>query len=923
MKSPERLNQAAELFHAVLERPPIERARFLAEACATDRELLEEVQSFLSAHEESSDFMNTPAFEEAPSGGQESTSQSARFAPGMLLAKRYRIVGLLGKGGMGEVYRAEDLKLGQPVALKFLTDKLSQDQAMLARFHGEVAMAHRVTHANVCRVHDIGEVPTSAGTLHFLSMEYIDGEDLSSLLRRIGRLSADKAVEIARQLCAGLAAAHEAGVLHRDLKPANVMLDGRGRVRITDFGLAGLVEQFRGPEVTAGTPAYMAPEQFAGQEVTVKSDLYALGLVLYEIFTGKQVFAAGTWEELRRLHESSAPATPSSWVKDLDPLVERVILRCLEKDPAKRLASAQQVADALPGGDPLRAALALNETPSPEIVAAAGEKIGLRPRVAVACLVAIIGGLLAATNLISRTRLIDVTPFEQPPEALARQARQIIAQLGYPARPTDTAHGFDYDRQYLNYVRRQVPAGERWQRLRESRPAAIFFWCRESPRQLVRMGWSIHAGNEPEVGRVKEDDPPPKPGMVSIRLDMQGRLIRFSAEPPQLDPVPSPAPSEQADWARLFTAAGIDAARLTPTEAQWTPPNAFDARAAWTGTFPEWPDLALRVEAATWHGRPVYFEVLGPWATPDQGTARGPAAQYSIWQLFILFFVFLWLGWVLVRRNLRQGRSDRKGAFKLAAFMFLSLLFAGVVGSFIPTLQSQELGIRQALTSAGLMWLLYVMLEPYVRRRWPVTLISWNRVLAGKWRDPLVGRDVLFGILVGIFPPLTYALRQSVSPRLGAFPITSNGVLGALSDGRQAISLFVFYVVGVAGLALVFVFLLFLLRLLTHRDWLAVSLFTLGYAVIPLFAGDWLSAIWEGLIYGLYALVLTRYGLLTLVSALPVASLLLYFPVTLNFSVWYAGTALLTLLAILALAALAFYTSLGGQQVFAEEMLEE
>lgn len=143
-------------------------------------------------------------------------------------------------------------------------------------------------------------------------------------------------------------------------------------MRITDFGLAGFAEQISGNEVFAGTPAYMSPEQFAGREVTTKSDIYALGLVLYEIFTGKKVFEGGALDELRRMHESGSPTNPSSWVKDLDPLVERVILRCLEKDPTKRLSSAKRVADALPGGDPLAAALAMGETPSPEMVAAAG-----------------------------------------------------------------------------------------------------------------------------------------------------------------------------------------------------------------------------------------------------------------------------------------------------------------------------------------------------------------------------------------------------------------------------------------------------------------------------------------------------------------------------------------------------------------------
>ena len=301
--APDQWQRIEKLFQSALELEPAQRAAFLDQACGDDEALRHEVESLL-------------------------VYQGA--AGGVIQGAVHEAAGLLPH----------------------------DDKAMLARFHSEVAMAHRVTHPNVCRVHDIGDVMTSSGKLHFLSMEYVDGEDLSSLLRRIGRLPSDKAVEIANQLCAGLAAAHEAGVLHRDLKPANVMIDGKGRVRITDFGLAGFAEQIKGSEVFAGTPAYMSPEQFAGKEVTTKSDIYALGLVLYEVFTGKRVFAAGSLEELKRMHESSAPTTPSSWVKDIDPLVERVILRCLEKDPAKRLASAKQVADALPGGDPLAAAMA-------------------------------------------------------------------------------------------------------------------------------------------------------------------------------------------------------------------------------------------------------------------------------------------------------------------------------------------------------------------------------------------------------------------------------------------------------------------------------------------------------------------------------------------------------------------------------------
>jgi len=295
-----------------------------------------------------------------------------RFPAGTVLAGRYRILGLLGRGGMGEVYRASDLILNQPVALKFLSQAGHASDAALARFRNEVRIARQVSHPNVCRVYDIGMVEG----LHFISMEYIDGEDLDSLLRRIGRLPQDKAIEIARRICMGLAAAHERGVLHRDLKPANIMIDGRGHVRITDFGLAALAGEIGLGDIRSGTPAFMAPEQKSGAEVTVRSDLYSLGVVFYEMFTGKRL--------------DSSRTTPSEHVRDLDPAIERVMLKCLEEDPRQRPASAIAVAMALPGGDPVAAALAAGETPSPEMVAASQEREGFAPRTAVACFAGIV-----------------------------------------------------------------------------------------------------------------------------------------------------------------------------------------------------------------------------------------------------------------------------------------------------------------------------------------------------------------------------------------------------------------------------------------------------------------------------------------------------------------------------------------------------
>ena len=274
-----------------------------------------------------------------PPQGPNSIAEEGRFVPGTLLGGRYRIIGLLGVGGMGEVYRATDLTLGQSVALKFLPAEAATNQQLLERFHGEVRVARQVSHPNVCRVYDIGQVEG----MPFISMEYVDGEDLASLLHRIGRLSADKAIQTARKICAGLAAAHDRGVIHRDLKPQNIMMNKRGEVLIMDFGLSAIANELSGSEVRNGTPAYMAPEQLRGSGVTTKSDIYSLGLVLYELFTGRKPYEASGASQLLEQQEAAQLTSISSLASDVDPAVERVIRQCLDPDPARRPASALAV----------------------------------------------------------------------------------------------------------------------------------------------------------------------------------------------------------------------------------------------------------------------------------------------------------------------------------------------------------------------------------------------------------------------------------------------------------------------------------------------------------------------------------------------------------------------------------------------------
>jgi serine/threonine-protein kinase len=648
-----------------------------------------------------------------------------RFPPGTLLAQRYRVVSLLGHGGMGEVYRANDLLLGQTVALKFLPAQWTSHEATLARFRNEVRIARQVSHPNVCRVYDIGEAEGST----YLSMEYVDGEDLASLLRRIGRLPQDKALEIARQLCAGLAAAHDKGVVHRDLKPGNIMLDGQGRLRITDFGLAGVAGEVK--DIRSGTRGYMAPEQQSGRDVTARSDIYALGVVLHEIFTGKRPSA-----------DASHP--------DLAPEVDRVIRRCLAEDPAKRPASALQVAAALPGGDPLAAALAAGETPSPEMVAAAGESEGLHPAIAWACLAGVIVLVTAVILLNAQTMLYRRVPLEKPPEALAERARNILQSVGYSEPPVDTAMGFYEGKEFLRYIAEHDKSKTRWDNLETG---AFVFWYRGSPRPLAAHSLFSDAGI---LGSIWTIDPPlDVSGMTLLRLNPRGRLTQLIAVPPQVEK-PAGAPSSP-DWAVLFAAAGLDPSKWPPSQPIWAPPVNSDSRAAWTGSLAERPHVAMRIEAAASRGKPVYFELIGPWTRPERMQPYEPTAgERAFLAIFIVLLIsVLVASAMLARRNLRLGRGDRRGAFRLAAFAFVAFDVAVLFGAHhVPDLGEVGLFTQLLVWGCGLscfLWTLYIALEPYVRRRWPATLVSWSRLLAGGFRDPLVGRDVLAGCLVAAF----------------------------------------------------------------------------------------------------------------------------------------------------------------------------
>jgi serine/threonine protein kinase len=845
-----------------------------------------------------------------------------RFASGQMIAERYRVVALAGRGGMGEVYRAEDLRLGQLVAIKFLPQELSEDVAALARFHSEVRIARQVSHPNVCRVFDIGDVEG----IPFLSMEYVDGEDLASVVRRIGRLSQDKATEVARQICAGLAAAHDRGVIHRDLKPANVMLDGAGKVRVMDFGLAGIAATIHGAEIRAGTPAYMAPEQLAGKEVTAKSDIYSLGLILYEITTGKRAFEASTVPELIRLRDEGQITQPSTLVRDLDPLLERVILRCLDKDPSQRPASALQVAAALPGGDPLAAALAAGETPSPEMVAASGAKEGLRPGIAVAMLAAVFIGLLFAIFIADRYKLNNRTPLENPPEVLSARAREIIRNLGYSSPQADAASGFEIDGSYLDFIERHDKSLSRWDVLSEERPASLHFWYRESPRELKAFNFYSSGG----AGEITSFDPAMNvSNMTAVTLDTAGHLIHFEAVPPQLN---TPAASVLApDWQPLFSAAGLQLSDFKSVAPEWTPLAWGDARAAWQRTLPGPRNISERVEAASYLGKPIYFDLVYPWDKP----ARSEPYQQTVREkITTLILVTLFVGLItasifVVRRNLRLNRGDTRGAVRLAIFVFLAFMIAWALRAHHIASPDEFDGLFIAFAWGCLLTamasLLYLALEPYVRKNAPQTLVSWSRLIAGDLHDPLVGRDLLIGAVYGVWLTLFETSDDFLLPLFGKTPPppgslapnTLTGVAHTLGYIPHFTLIFVLY-----GLFVFFLF--FIARLLVRKDWIAAAIIVILGAItnngadhpyFTLFAAAivWLSIIW----------VLRRYGLVALVVGLVVQNVLIVFPVTSHLSRWYASPGLTGIAAIAVLAIYGFRTALAGQPLLSGAVLDK
>ena len=448
-------------------------------------------------------------------------------------------------------------------------------------------------------------------------------------------------------------------------------------------------------------------------------------------------------------------------------------------------------------------------------------------------------------------------------------------------------------------------------------------------------------------GIVTRNDPPTVlSGMINVELDPQGRLTYFQAIPSQKVPQQNEPPQnglqkkeEQQngatgasvastapyDWNILFNAAGLDPSKLQPAQPVWNSLADSDTRAAWTGT---WPGTTrpLRAEAASFQGKPVFFSLTGSWTKPDRmKTTEKDSIGKIILHIFgLLLLCSLLLGsGLLARRNYLRGRGDREGSLCLALVMFaleIGLFFFRshftTIGDFLGL---SIIATATALFIGGVTWMLYMAVEPWVRRHWPQAIISWSRLLSGQGRDSLVGRDILFGVLLGVLWLLVFQIRSTPEMRMGAAPYLFS--TEALMGGREALGAWLKQVPDSIQGTLIFFFVLFGLRVLLRKEWIAAIVFIAIFALPRALPNTYMAVELptQIIVYAIAVLIVLRFGFVSLACAIFTVDLVANIPFSADFSNWYMTTSILALLSVVALAGWGFYHSLGGEPLWQRE----
>lgn len=910
--TPQRHQKSKEIF---LEACPLDsaaRAVFLDAACAGEPDLRRHLETLLKFHAPmpvDGDAGHSAAEVSLPCDTPEPSSIES-FTPGRLIGKRFRIVSMIGRGAMGCVYRADDIELGQPVALKFLLPSLAFLPGLQARLRAEVRLAREVTHPNICRTFDLHEEEG----FQFISMEFVDGEDLGTLLRRVGRPSADRAAAIARELCTGIGAAHRRGVLHRDLKPANIMIDAEGRVRLTDFGLAASVGKVHGLEIRAGTPRYMAPEQISGESVTVKSDLYSLGLVLYEVFTGHHAFEAASVAEYVHLHRNVVPPPPASHVPGLGVDVDRAIMACIEKDPAARPESALDVVARLTGIDLLSAAVKCGEILDPQMIADSAEKAATSRSTATAWLIAFLALLACVVALARNAHPISVATVARPPSFLLDRARRAAALAGMDDNGHNVACGFISEMEARRLrggllVRTKEPAA-----LALGRGLHFYYRASLSAELPVETLMPFVASQRSHVDLAQTGK-----GEATILLAPDGRLVSLESVLAG-DGIDNRPP--EPDLIGLLEMAGAKGPSPATVEAL-KPNQEAGTSGSWDSvqsTYLADQDLTI---VARYHDRTLAGYSAIRQAAPADDPARVAADESRRETVLSLrnagFLLVLCAALPAAWRNWKRG-GDLRGAVGIGLVVFVARLLALVLSvtrtaRFEAAVEAIAVATEIALCEGFVVAIFYLALEMHVRRVWPHTLVGWSRGLLSKTHDPIVGRDILTGAALGAF----WAVLVHLDHRLPQWagweahdPIRIIRNYDYLLGGRFLVadSLDLLRVAIYFGL---FVSLILVLgRVMTHRRWAAILVATVITMILLVPAG---TNTLTSLAFGGLGLALTiaiaavRYGLLTLIVGFVVTGLFTQFPLTTDPQSWYFGCSLFAALIALAIVLYGFVLS--------------
>jgi len=434
--------------------------------------------------------------------------------------------------------------------------------------------------------------------------------------------------------------------------------------------------------------------------------------------------------------------------------------------------------------------------------------------------------------------------------------------------------------------------------------------------------------------RVSPSDPPMTTStMTMVYLDPEGRLIRLSVVPPQVDPPSSSAPAAQINWKPLFDAAGLDITQFKPVEPEWTPASFADTRSAWTGPLPGVPGGTLRIEAAGYRGKPVSFLRVAPWTKGTrQVSTIEEKSRVTLSQAVATLTIFAMLvaAALVARHNVRKGRGDRRGAIQLATFVSVIAFGVGLLNAkhvADPNIEMNRLFASQPLWAAGLLALLYLAVEPYVRRFWPKTVVSWSRLMARQWRDPLVGRDILFGVALGL---LIHALgigNDIIDKHLGQVLPPHSPPLDNLMGTRFVIALLGNQVFNAILNAMVCVFGMVLLKIIVRNEWaavaVAIALFTFTSSRSLESNGPFgINLLTVALFIAIIVLTIQRLGLLATISLFLINSFIDKSATTLDTSRWFFADALLPVLVIAAVAGYAFYISRGGEPIFGRRLLD-